>query len=166
MRKWKRELDFIVSHLGTFGLWAFLSAVGCVLLWVGGGSGWYSFKAAGKPGAPSVASLFALSLAVSGLCRFTCSLAVTAGRRLYSAKAPLPAALLTASSYLLHLGWYAAFCCTRLMLFGGILASLSFFTGAAAVFLGCRTLLSPLLAGLLLLAAEGAVVFVTFSFFL
>ena len=121
MRKWKRELDFVAANAGVLGIAAFLAAMGGVLLWVSGGSGWYFYKTAGRE-APSVAALFTLSLAVCGLCGLSGALIFVWGRAACPMKSVWPPACMIAGVYLAHLGWYAAALCTRMTLFGGILA--------------------------------------------
>ena len=165
MRNWKREFDFLGGGLVPLGVCAFLFAVGGALLWVCGGSGWYVLKAAGRE-APSVGGLFALSLAVCGLCGLLGGLTAMAGYRLRPAGAVLPPLGLTAASYLFHLGWYAVFCCTRLMLFGGILAALSLLAAVLSGLFSRGTLRLILLTAVLLALAEAAVLSATFSLIL
>ena len=143
MRKWKRELDFLGANAGVLGAAAFLAAMGGVLLWVSGGSGWYFYKTAGQC-APSVASLFALSLVLRSV---------------------LPSAGCTAGTYLFHLGWYAAALCTRLTVFGGIFACLSVLCTLAARLLLPKSPPPPFVftaSTLLLLCAGGYFIYVTF----
>ena len=131
MRKWKRELDFIGANAGLFGIAAFLAAMGGVLLWVSGGSGWYFYKTAGRD-APSVAALFTLSLAVCGLCGLSGALIYVWGRAVCPMKSVWPSVCMIAGAYLMHLGWYAAALCTRMTVFGGILAVTAFGLAAAS----------------------------------
>ena len=165
MRKWKRELDFLGANAGVLGAAAFLAAMGGVLLWVSGGSGWYFYKTAGYAGPPSVASLFALSLVLCGLCGGTAGMLLLWGRAACPMRSVLPSAGCTAGTYLFHLGWYAAALCTRLTVFGGILACLSVLCTLAARLLLPKSPAPPFVftaSTLLLLCAGGYFIYVTF----
>ncbi len=162
LRRWKRELDFVAANAGVFGISAFLAAMGGVLLWVSGGSGWYFVKTAGHA-APSVAALFALSLTVCGCCGLSAAMILMWGRAACPMRSVWPSACAVAGAYLAHLGWYAAAMCTRMTVFGGILAVVSvLLTAAARVLL--RKPPAILTAALLaLLAGESYFVYATFS---
>ena len=162
MRKWKRELDFIAANAGILGVSAFLAAMGGVLLWVSGGSGWYFYKTAGRD-APSVAALFSLSLAVCGISGLCAALILLWGRAACPMRSVWPSAVCTAGAYLAHLGWYAAALCTRMTLFGGILALAAFGLTAASRLCLRRPPAFFTAAVLTLMGGEGYFIFVTFS---
>ncbi len=162
MRKWKRELDFAAANAASLGIAAFLAAMGGVLLWVSGGSGWYLVKTAGRD-VPSVAALFTLSLAVCGFCGLFEALILAWGWAACPMRSVWPSACCAAGAYLAHLGWYAAALCTRMTLFGGILAIAAVVLTAAARLLLRRPPVLLTAAALALLAGESCFVTVTSS---
>ena len=160
MRKLKRELGFLLAYPAQIGLGAFLCAVGGVVLWVSGGSGWYYLKAGQLPSLTAVFLLWTLLYALYG-----CLLAVIllTGKSILNPKAALVGAAATAASYLLSLGWYAVFFCTRLQVFAAILLILAAAGLIAAAISMRRTLILTFLAFLVLIGSEFYFICLTFS---
>ncbi len=155
MKKNRRGTAALLANPAPLGLGAFLAAVGGVLLWVSGGSGWYVVRSAGGE-LPPLMTVFVLWLLCYALYGFLMA-AVVLGCVEQADRAGLALGAL-AASYLCSLIWYALFFCTRMVIFAGLILILA---AAALIFAGIQFRRAPILtlaaAGVLLCAEIGFV---------
>ena len=135
MGRFVRGAAWFGQNLAAAGLGAFLAAAGCVLLWISGGSGWYTVKAM-RCSLPSLTVLFVLSLLVSGFCGASAALSAVLAKERGTA---IRALFWTAAAWLFGLGWYAVFFCTRMSLFGAFLLGAALLCVGLSVFLLVRS---------------------------
>ena len=161
MKRLIRNTKRMFSDPAPLALGAFLCAVAGAALWVSGGSGWYVLRSAGREDRlPPLAALFIVWLLVYALYGFLLA-AILLGRKEWGRNA-LALFGSVIGSWLLSLGWYAVYFCTRLGVFSLILLLLSAAAMLFALILLRRAPLLLLLAGLLILAVELVFFFLTF----
>ena len=153
MKRLIRNTKRLFSDPAPLALGAFLCAVAGAALWVSGGSGWYAVKTAGRENRlPSLAVLFIVWLLIYALYGFLLA-AILLGKREWGRNA-LALFGSVIGSWLLSLGWYAVYFCTRLNFFSLILLLLSASAMVFALILLRRAPLPLLLAGFLIFALE------------
>ena len=115
----------MAEHFRFTGLCVFLCCMGGVLLWVSGGSNYYYIR--GPHG--SVGLLFLLWLVIYALTGLVLAcILLTESNRCVSHSRRIRSGILTGlcvTSYLFMLCWYAVYFCTRLVLFSGILLTVT-----------------------------------------
>ena len=134
MRCIKKELAWLGANLSAAGLGAFLGAMGCVLLWVSGGSGWYAVKAVRRP-LPPLVLLFVLSLLAGGFLGASAALVLRHSRECCKGRGRGGRSgqlVFIGAAYLFGLGWYAVFFCTRMCLFAAVLLAAALLISALA----------------------------------
>lgn len=123
--KW--ELNFFIKHIAIIALGAFLCAIGGIILWINGGSGWYVLNSLGNSNhtfsLTAVFIIWLLAYAIYG--SRLAAIASGEGISCSDAKRSLTGFCLTAFAYLLDLVWYTVFFCTRLTWFALIILLLS-----------------------------------------
>ncbi len=156
-KKIRREASFVVSNLPLIGVFAFLSSIGGVLLWVNGGSAWYIMQSMRNRESLSLGGAFILWLFVYALIGAVMAIIFKAGKSCSTpSKSQFIAFCLISAVYILTLAWYAVFFCTRLMLFSAILLMISIFL-CAVVFIIMRKAL--LLLNLFIVLIESAQIY-------
>jgi len=105
----KKELEYVICSIAGISAAVFFCAMGGILLWVNGGSGWYIMNSFVNHGIP-LTVIFLTWLVVYALYgfRLSCRGFRCCDRR----SAALQGAVCLA--YILDLVWYALFFCTRL----------------------------------------------------
>lgn len=126
-RRIKREFSLITCNLPLVIFAAFLCAFGGIVLWVSGGSTWFVIRGGANLVADiSLTAVFCIWLIVYGLVGVVLAMIWLLCRaRIMPQKASLCAFGIIMAAYLLMQNWYAVFFCTRLIIFSGILLSLS-----------------------------------------
>lgn len=132
--------------------------MGGILLWVSGGSTAYYIRNTGMP----VGVLFLLWLMIYGLTGIVMACILLTGCSC-GGNGGVPAAM-CGGAYVLMLCWYAVYCCTRLVLFSGILLVLSILMlGAIFVIIGRGMIL---VRAAILLAETGQILCLIYCFFM
>ncbi len=125
-RQLKRELNFLITHIGIIGFSAFLCCFGGILLWVNGTNIWHILRAEHIPDfSVSVTGIFLIWLFTYGLCGMVLALILLQSRTCRNA-VPLIAFSVCCGIYLLQLVWYAVFFCTHLLFFAFIVLLTAF----------------------------------------
>ncbi len=115
-RQIKRELNFLIAHIGMIGFSAFLCCFGGILLWVNGTNIWHILRMGHLPGGSvSVTGIFLIWLLTYGLCGMV--LAILLQSRTCRNNTALAAFSICCGIYLLQLIWYVIFFCTHLIFF-------------------------------------------------
>lgn len=168
LHRLKRELCCLTKHIAIIGLSSFLCAIGGVVLWINGGSGWYVLNSvSANQHGRSLTFIFLVWLIVYAL--YGARLVLIAFSDTVSCscqKRVVLAFSLTSFSYLLDLVWYALFFCTRLTIFSLIVLSLSAILNVVVILISKHGLIIAYLLNIVVIIAQFAFVCFTSTFIL
>lgn len=167
-RRIKWELNCFIRHITVIGLGAFLCAIGGILLWINGGSGWYVLNSvANTRFGGSLTGVFLVWLVVYALYGVRLALiGVGEGIPCRDQRRAFVGFCLTALAYLLDLVWYALFFCTRLTWFALVILILAAFINLLTVLLSARGMLLNIILNIIVILAQISCIWFTISFLL
>lgn len=168
LRRIKLELNCLISHITVIGLGAFLCAIGGILLWVNGGSGWYVLNSVSAArNSSSLTGVFLVWLVVYALYGVRLALiGIGEGISCRDQRHAFVGFCLTSLAYLLDLIWYALFFCTRLTWFALIILLISVLIELLLICMSRKWMLIGLAVNIIVLLAEISFVCFTVSFLL
>lgn len=166
MHRIKWELSCLTRHIAVIGVSAFLCAIGGILLWINGGSGWYVINSINGSNS-SLTGVFLVWMIAYALYGVRLALLASGeGIACSDRKRAFTAFSLTALAYLLDLIWYAIFFCTRLTWFALVVLITAVILGAAVIILSKRGMLIHLMAIFVVILTELLFIWFTLSFLL
>lgn len=167
LRRIKFELKCFTDHIAVLGLGAFLCALGGILLWINGGSGWYVLRSvSGAVGSRSLTGVFLVWLLVYAFYGIRLALVGVGEGICRDPKRIFTVFALTSLAYLLDLVWYALFFCTRLTAFALIILILSLLSNLLILLLSKKGMILHKIIVVVVLFAQIYFVWFTVSFLL
>lgn len=158
------ELKWLTEHIAVIIVGAFLCALGGILLWINGGSGWYVLNSvSGAVYSHSLTGIFLVWLIVYAIYGIRLALAAVGEGICRIKKWVFLIFTLTALAYILDLVWYALFFCTRLTVFALIILVLSVIINLAILLISKRGMILHKITIVVVLSAQSYYVWFTIS---
>ncbi len=167
-KRLRRESAFLLSNLSFIFLFAFLCALGGVLLWVNGGGTWFVVQSYQFHNtSTSLSGAFVLCLVIYALIGAVVSVIIKMNGCIRGAQNnTLIAVALSMAMYILSLAWYAVFFCTRLSVFSSILLLIVVLIGVALLVVVRKTLILLCVGIILIELCEIYFLYVNISFYM